>query len=117
MSLSVKQAARLKGVSIKTVYYWIKSGKLPTASGKIKQSDLDNFKNHRKSRIDRDAIRKQLLKADLSSLTNRQREIITLLYGLENGRCKTIGEVAGQLGVSRAIISKVDRLVRARCDL
>ncbi len=44
-----------------------------------------------------------------SELSQRERYIITLRYGLNNGKCKTQNEIAKALGISRSYVSRIEK--------
>ena len=45
----------------------------------------------------------------LSSLTSRERKIITARYGLLNGKCLTQHQIADVLGISRSYVSRIEK--------
>ena len=61
----------------------------------------------------------QMLLAALNTLTRREREIITLRYGLGGRREQTQKEVADRLGISQSYISRLEKrtLQRLRREL
>lgn len=42
-------------------------------------------------------------------LTNREAEILKMRYGLIDGRCRTQREIAGDLGISRSYVSRIEK--------
>lgn len=44
-----------------------------------------------------------------SALTEREREILKMRYGLKDGKCKTQREIAGMLGISRSYVSRIEK--------
>lgn len=54
------------------------------------------------------------LRALLPSLTDRQRQVATLRYGLENGLNRTLEEVAGDLGLTKQRVAEVEEAVLKR---
>ena len=60
-----------------------------------------------------------MLLAALNTLTRREREIITLRYGLGGRREQTQKEVADRLGISQSYISRLEKrtLLRLRREL
>ena len=52
---------------------------------------------------------KTLYKNIKSNLTPRERKIITLRYGLIDGKCLTQREIAKMLGISRSYISRIEK--------
>ncbi len=61
----------------------------------------------------------QMLLSALETLTQREREIITLRYGLGGHREQTQKEVADRLGISQSYISRLEKrtLLRLRREL
>jgi RNA polymerase primary sigma factor len=53
-------------------------------------------------------LQEQLMEA-LESLTPRERRVIQLRFGLENGRSRTLDEVGAEFGVSRERIRQIER--------
>lgn len=62
------------------------------------------------SDLESDEDRKTVKKA-ISELNDRDRLIITLRFGLENGREKTQKEVADLLGISQSYISRLEKRI------
>ena len=64
-------------------------------------------------------VDRQLLAAAISKLAPREREIITLRFGLGGRREQTQKEVADQLGISQSYISRLEKRIihRLRRDL
>ncbi len=60
-----------------------------------------------------------MLLSALETLTQREREIITLRYGLGGHREQTQKEVADRLGISQSYISRLEKrtLLRLRREL
>ena len=42
-------------------------------------------------------------------LTDRESEILKMRYGLIDGRCRTQREIAGDLGISRSYVSRIEK--------
>ena len=57
---------------------------------------------------------KRLLAAALDTLTPREREIITLRFGLGGRREQTQKEVADQMGISQSYISRLEKRIIQR---
>lgn len=53
-------------------------------------------------------LREQLMEV-LESLTSRERRVIKLRFGLEDGRSRTLGEVGTEFGVTRERIRQIER--------
>ena len=66
-----------------------------------------------------DDVDRQLLADALSILGDREREIISLRFGLGGGRELTQKEVADRLGISQSYISRLEKriLVRLRREI
>ncbi len=56
-------------------------------------------------------VDKELLKAALDKLTCRERKIMELRFGLNNGIEKTQREVANMLGISQSYISRLEKKI------
>ena len=52
-------------------------------------------------------LREELNNA-LSSLTSREREVVTLRFGLEDGRARTLEEVGREFNVTRERIRQIE---------
>ncbi len=52
---------------------------------------------------------KKLYKNIKTELSDRERYIIKLRYGLYNGKCKTQNEIAKALGISRSYVSRIEK--------
>ena len=59
-------------------------------------------------------VDRSLLAAALNVLTPRERQIITLRFGLDGGREQTQKEVADQLGISQSYISRLEKRIISR---
>ena len=59
-------------------------------------------------------VDRSLLSAALQVLTPREREIITLRFGLGGGREQTQKEVADRLGISQSYISRLEKRIISR---
>ena len=59
-------------------------------------------------------VDRSLLAAALNILTPRERQIITLRFGLGGGREQTQKEVADQLGISQSYISRLEKRIISR---
>lgn len=59
-------------------------------------------------------VDRQLLSQALSSLTDRERHIITLRFGLDGRAERTQKEVADDLGISQSYISRLEKRIIAR---
>ena len=61
-----------------------------------------------------DDVDRQLLLDAVSRLSAREKEIITLRFGLDGGEEKTQKEVADYLGISQSYISRLEKRIIAR---
>jgi len=61
-----------------------------------------------------DDVDRQLLSAAIAKLEEREREIITLRFGLGGGREQTQKEVADRLGISQSYISRLEKRIISR---
>lgn len=61
-----------------------------------------------------DEVDRELLKRALSTLSRREREIMTLRFGLDRSRSKTQKEVADLLGISQSYISRLEKRIIKR---
>ncbi len=52
---------------------------------------------------------RQLYKNIRTELDERERSVILLRYGLENGKCYTQREVAKMMGISRSYVSRIEK--------
>ncbi len=57
---------------------------------------------------------KELLKREIATLDSREKEIMTLRYGLNNRREYTQKEVAEMLGISQSYISRIEKKIVKR---
>ena len=57
------------------------------------------------------ALDKEILKREINSLNDREKEIMTLRYGLNNTLEYTQKEVAEKLGISQSYISRIEKKV------
>lgn len=58
-----------------------------------------------------DEIEKELLNTAMKKLTSREKKIMELRFGLENGEEKTQKEVADMLGISQSYISRLEKRI------
>lgn len=59
-------------------------------------------------------VDRQLLRQALDRLGERERQIITMRFGLQGGRERTQKEVADQLGISQSYISRLEKRIISR---
>jgi len=59
-------------------------------------------------------VDRQLLRQAMERLTPRERDIITLRFGLDGKRERTQKEVAGRMGISQSYISRLEKRIIAR---
>lgn len=53
-------------------------------------------------------VQKEQVKELLETLSEREREVIRLRYGLEDGKAQTLEEIGGQLGVTRERVRQIE---------
>lgn len=53
-------------------------------------------------------VQKEEVKELLETLSEREREVIRLRYGLEDGKARTLEEIGGQLGVTRERVRQIE---------
>ena len=63
------------------------------------------------SRRIEDEVDKKLLKASISKLNNREKNIMELRFGFKTGNEKTQKEVADMLGISQSYISRLEKKI------
>ncbi|HHY24244.1 MAG TPA: sigma-70 family RNA polymerase sigma factor, partial [Clostridiaceae bacterium] len=61
-----------------------------------------------------DEIERELLNTAMKKLTSREKKIMELRFGLENGIEKTQKEVADMLGISQSYISRLEKRIISR---
>lgn len=61
-----------------------------------------------------DEVDRQLLHYALDTLSKREREIMTLRFGLDKGKIKTQKEVADMMGISQSYISRLEKRIIKR---
>jgi len=69
-------------------------------------TDNDSVYKNLEDEVDRD-----LLQAALKKLSGREKKIMILRFGLENGEEKTQKEVADMLGISQSYISRLEKRI------
>ena len=62
----------------------------------------------------RDDVDRSLLAAALATLSDRERQIITMRFGLGGGEERTQKEVADRLGISQSYISRLEKRIITR---
>jgi len=77
-------------------------------------SDVLGTDSDEVSRPIEDDVDRSLLAAALESLSPRERQIITLRFGLGGGKEQTQKEVADQLGISQSYISRLEKRIISR---
>ena len=85
---------------------------LETPIGEEEDSHLGDFIEDVKAIAPSDAASHRLLKEQISSvlgsLTKRERRVLQLRYGLEDGRSRTLEEVGREFGVTRERIRQIE---------
>jgi RNA polymerase primary sigma factor len=85
---------------------------LETPVGSEGDSFLGDFLNDPTAEIPLEVAARQLLQEDvqdvLASLTSRERRVLQLRFGLEDGRSRTLEEVGREFGVTRERIRQIE---------
>ncbi len=85
---------------------------LETPIGEEEDSHLGDFIEDRTAQAPPDVASHQLLKEQveevLASLTDRERRVLQLRFGLEDGRSRTLEEVGREFGVTRERIRQIE---------
>jgi RNA polymerase primary sigma factor len=85
---------------------------LETPIGEEEDSHLGDFIEDAAAMAPQDAASHQLLKEQvedvLGSLTHRERKVLQLRFGLEDGRARTLEEVGREFGVTRERIRQIE---------
>ncbi|MFQ5987680.1 MAG: sigma-70 family RNA polymerase sigma factor, partial [Dehalococcoidia bacterium] len=85
---------------------------LETPVGEEEDSHLGDFIEDRAAMAPPDVASHQLLKEQiedvLSSLNARERRVLQLRFGLEDGRSRTLEEVGREFGVTRERIRQIE---------
>ncbi len=66
------------------------------------------------SRDMEDEVERDLLRKALDKLTERERDIIDLRFGLKNGEAQTQKQVADAMGISQSYISRLEKRIMKR---
>ncbi|MFW5998681.1 MAG: RNA polymerase sigma factor RpoD [Halanaerobiaceae bacterium] len=85
---------------------------LETPIGEEEDSDLGDFIENEESPIPDEAITNELLREELEkvldTLTNREKRILELRFGIDDDRPRTLEEVGKQFGVTRERIRQIE---------
>ena len=80
--------------------------------GEEEDSNLGDFIEDHKAPAPSDAASRQMLKEQmddvLSSLSEREKDVLIMRFGLEDGRTRTLEEVGRQFGVTRERIRQIE---------
>ncbi|SHH12209.1 RNA polymerase sporulation sigma factor SigE [Tepidibacter thalassicus] len=74
-------------------------------------SDVLGTENDEIYKLIEEEIDKELLQIALDKLSNREKQIMELRFGLQNGNEKTQKEVANILGISQSYISRLEKKI------
>ena len=111
-----KEIGQKMGMSPEKVREIVKVAQLPISlelpMGEEEDSHLGDFIEDRNATPPVDAASKQLLKEQieevLSSLTHREKRVLVLRFGLEDGRSRTLEEVGQEFNVTRERIRQIE---------
>ena len=111
-----EELAQRTGVPAKKVRLILESSRKPlsleTPIGEEEDSHLGDFIEDRGALAPAEAASHQLLKeqveAVLDSLTGRERRVLQLRFGLEDGRARTLEEVGKEFNVTRERIRQIE---------
>ncbi|MGH2548416.1 MAG: RNA polymerase sigma factor RpoD, partial [Thermomicrobiales bacterium] len=85
---------------------------LETPIGEEEDSSLGDFIEDHKALAPADAASRQMLKEQmeevLQSLSDRERDVLTMRFGLDDGRSRTLEEVGKHFGVTRERIRQIE---------
>ncbi|MBO9541743.1 RNA polymerase sigma factor RpoD [bacterium] len=85
---------------------------LETPIGKEEDSRLGDFIEDKETEAPVNAVTHELLREDindvLSTLSSRERDVLRLRFGLDDGRSRTLEEVGQQFGVTRERIRQIE---------
>ena len=85
---------------------------LETPIGKEEDSRLGDFIEDRETEAPVHAVTHELLREDLNdvlkTLSSRERDVLRLRFGLDDGRSRTLEEVGQQFGVTRERIRQIE---------
>jgi RNA polymerase primary sigma factor len=80
--------------------------------GEEEDSNLGDFIEDHKAPAPADAASRQMLKEQmddvLSSLSDREKDVLIMRFGLEDGRQRTLEEVGKHFGVTRERIRQIE---------
>ncbi|MBI2328772.1 MAG: RNA polymerase sigma factor RpoD [Chloroflexi bacterium] len=116
---SSKEIGQRMELSPEKVREVVKVAQLPVSLeapiGEEEDSNLGDFIEDRNALPPVDAASKQLLKEQiddvLSALTHRERRVLRLRFGLEDGRSRTLEEVGQEFNVTRERIRQIEALL------
>lgn len=113
---TLEELAKAMGMTPERVQEILKLSQDPVSLempvGEEEDSSLGDFIEDEKLPAPADAAGRQLLReqvgAVLETLTERERDVITMRYGLEDGRNRTLEDVGRQVGVTRERIRQIE---------
>ncbi|MEB3206090.1 MAG: RNA polymerase sigma factor RpoD [Vampirovibrionales bacterium] len=111
-----EELAKAMGISVPKLREIIKVAQEPlsleTPIGKEEDSRLGDFIEDREAEAPANAVAHELLREDLSdvlaSLSPRERDVLRLRFGLDDGRQRTLEEVGQLFGVTRERIRQIE---------
>ncbi|MBK8190079.1 MAG: RNA polymerase sigma factor RpoD [Vampirovibrionales bacterium] len=113
---SEEELAQAMGISVPKLRDIIKVAQEPlsleTPIGKEEDSRLGDFIEDREAEAPANTVAQELLREDLtevlSSLSPRERDVLRLRFGLDDGRQRTLEEVGQLFGVTRERIRQIE---------
>ncbi len=113
---TAEELAAEMGVSTERLQEIVKAAQIPisleTPVGEEDESSLSEFVVDHSAVSPVDFATRQSLRQELdrllASLTQRERRVLQLRYGLEDGRPRTLGEIGAEIGLTRERIRQIE---------
>jgi RNA polymerase primary sigma factor len=111
-----EEIARKMGTTAEKVRQILRAAKQPisleTPVGEDEGNTIADFISDRGARAPSDAADEAMLKQQVESaleeLNGRERQVLRMRFGLEDGRDRTLGEIGEELGVSRERVRQIE---------